>query len=134
MPQGISWQRCSLTILPLALVQEKCVTRIERVNFKSKMEKLITLNELSLLFDKVIKHLREDGLLEIDVDKDYYRFIPTNEWDKHNDTIFTGSLFDDLDGLKSRLNDENNFFTYVDFDRLASILRYISEKQNPVNG
>lgn len=92
----------------------------------------IKIKELEKLFDKVIEKLSKEGLNEINLDSDLYRFIPTDEWDSYNDTILDGSLFDDWDSLKMNLKNKERSFTYVDFDRLASILRYVSEKQNPV--
>ena len=45
----------------------------------------------------------------------------------------TGSLIDDIDSLNRALNDSHIPFTYVDFDRTATILRALSETLNPVN-
>ena len=94
----------------------------------------LSIEELEVLFGLVLKSLKEDNVSEIEISDDYYRLIPTSEWDKHSDVIYTGSLFDDVDSLKLHFEKKRRIFTYVDFDRLASILRYASEKLNPVDG
>lgn len=92
----------------------------------------ITSDNLQILFQHLIKKLDRDGINEIEIDQDLYRFIPTDEWNSFEDNVISGSLYDDFDSLKNILDDDDRIFTYVDFDRLASILRYISEKMNPV--
>jgi hypothetical protein len=43
-----------------------------------------------------------------------------------------GSLFDDIKSIKKSIK-ENEIITYTDFDRLASLLRAISEINAPLN-
>ena len=72
---------------------------------------------------------------EIEVDYDLYNIIPTDEWNitnNPNDVVVIGSLEDDvqaIDDLQSLPNDM--FCSYVDFDRVATILRAIGEYENP---
>ncbi len=91
----------------------------------------ITTEELKFLFKKVIDKLEQEGSTSIKIENDFYRFIPTDSWDNYEDIILAGSLYDDLDCLKLIIKESNRPLTYVDFDRLASILRAISEIQNP---
>lgn len=89
----------------------------------SELEKIF-----QLIFDK-IKFEIDDPLI---IKHDLYRYIPTANWDTfENEIIETGSLFDDLLNLKKLALDSNRPCTYVDFDRLAFLLRQISEQQNP---
>lgn len=93
----------------------------------------ISLNELSIVFNKIIEKLEFEELSEIVIYDNFYKFIPTDEWATfEKDVIETGSLFDDIEGLKKLVLDKNRPCTYVDFDRLASLLRAISQTNNPV--
>lgn len=96
--------------------------------------KKIDVAELEVIFGKIINKLKSEEIYNIEIESDLYRFIPTDKWDSYDDDeILTGSLFDDLDSLKLILKDSNRMVTFVDFDRLASILRIISEKYNSPN-
>ncbi len=95
--------------------------------------KTLTVDELSRLFDLTIKKLKASNINEVKIESDFYRFIPADKWDSYDDgIILNGSLFDDVDSLKAHFSNEERPFTYVDFDRLSSILNYISNKENPV--
>ncbi|WP_340066898.1 hypothetical protein [Ascidiimonas aurantiaca] len=95
--------------------------------------KTLTLEELSKLFDLTIKKLKDSNIEEIKIEEDFYRFIPADKWDSYEeDIILNGSLFDDVDSLKAHFSNNKRPFTYVDFDRLSSVLNYISNKENPV--
>lgn len=96
------------------------------------MSKIIEVSDLEKLFSLLIKKLKNENVLNIEVSKDFYRFIPTEKWDSFGDDIIeTGSFFDDIDSLKLLLSDNERPFTYVDFDRLATVLHIISEIKNP---
>lgn len=96
--------------------------------------KAIEVNDLEKLFKMVIKQLRIlENLKKIDVEIDMYRFIPTDKWQSFEQEPLQGSLYDDLEELQRVLSEPDNVISYVDFDRIASILHYISEKMNPVN-
>ena len=77
--------------------------------------------------------LKEEGITEIDFNVDYYRLIPTDEWENYTEDITViGSLDDDIASLKSHITGEDDFMPFVDLDRIASILRAISQKYNPI--
>ena len=100
-----------------------------------ELNRTITTQMLETVFKYLIKKLNDDNVTEILIDQDLYRFIPTDDWQKFDeDVILTGSLFDDYNCLKLVTEESDRPFTYVDFDRTASLLRSISEKLNPVNG
>jgi Fe-S cluster assembly scaffold protein SufB len=95
--------------------------------------KKIEIKELEIIFFKMIEKLKSEGFDELTFDDDFYRIIPTEKWDSYEeDIIHEASLFDDLDLVKLLKNDSNRILTYVDFDRVASILRAISQKNNPI--
>ncbi|CAD0002111.1 hypothetical protein [Flavobacterium chungangense] len=95
--------------------------------------KKIEIKELEIIFFKIIEKLKSEGCDELTFDDDFYRIIPTEKWDSYEeDIIHEASLFDDLDSVKLLKNDSTRILTYVDFDRVASILRAISQKNNPI--
>lgn len=95
--------------------------------------KKIGIEELKIIFSKIIKKLEDEGYTELSFENDFYRIIPTDKWNSYEDEIIhEASLYDDIDSLKLLKKDSNRNITYVDFDRLASILRAISENNNPV--
>ncbi len=96
--------------------------------------KSITKEDIKKIFDAILEKLDRDHIKEVVIEQDLYRFISTDEWDSYEQTnVIEGSLFDDFDSLKLLIADPTRYCTYVDFDRTASILRYISEKLAPVN-
>lgn len=98
------------------------------------MSKIIEISDLEFFFNLLIKKLKADNIESIEINMDIYRFIPVEKWGSfEEDIIETGSLFDDIDSLKLLLSDSKRPFSYVDFDRLASLLHLISEIRNPVN-
>lgn len=95
--------------------------------------KTIKTEELKELFKMVIDQLEVlEDIKEIEIDRDMYRFIPTDKWESFEQEPLIGSLEDDLEGLQKILNDTDRAMSYVDFDRIASILHFISEKLCPV--
>ena len=95
--------------------------------------KNIKVEELRAIFQKIIEKLKSEGYEELNFIKDFYRIIPTEKWDSYNeDLAHEASLFDDIYSLKLLNYDSKRTTTYVDFDRLASILRAISQNNNPV--
>jgi len=103
----------------------------------------IKISELKILFNRVTERLEselgENGKIELKTS--LYRLIPTEKWstfEKPEDwfsasEIDQGDLEDDLIELKKLIKDEDRICTYVDFDRLASILREISQVENPLD-
>jgi len=103
----------------------------------------IKVSELKILFNKVIEKLEneygEDA--EMELKTIIYRLIPTEKWNKFEkpedwfsaSEIMQGDLQDDLLELKKLLTGKERIATFVDFDRLASVLREISQVENPLN-
>ena len=76
---------------------------------------------------------QEKNVEEIEIHTDYYRIIPTDEWETYDkDVIELGSLDDDIMELTDMSQNPDRPCTYVDFDRAASVLRAISQINNPV--
>lgn len=94
----------------------------------------IKTEELKTLFDLVIKKLEFEDVKEIEFEINFYRIITADKWSIYEKEtgIVIGSLEDDIMELKKRTLDKDRFFTYVDFDRISSVLRAISESRNPV--
>ena len=94
--------------------------------------KTLGIDDLQKILNLLVSKLKSDGYLQIEFETDLYRFIPTDKWDTFQETIVeAGSLYDDIDSLDLLLKDSNRPCTYVDFDRVASLLRAISQKNNP---
>jgi hypothetical protein len=95
--------------------------------------KKVRTDDLEKVFNRIIAKLRDEQVVEVDLDEDLYRFIPADKWSRFDDeTIEQGSLYDDLESLELLVRNEDRPCTYVDFDRVASLLRAISQKMNPV--
>jgi hypothetical protein len=92
----------------------------------------LDLRELETIFRLVIEKLKQDGIKDISINIDEYWFVSTDEWDNFSKTpdIIVGSLVEDINNLKSTIK-SNEIISYTDFDRLASVLRGISELQAP---
>ena len=96
-------------------------------------KRTITIKMLGSAFSEILNKLKFDNISHIELTEDLYRIIPTDAWQKFEEDITViGSLNDDFDSLEKALSNKEIFLTYVDFDRTASLLRYISEKINPV--
>lgn len=93
----------------------------------------VQVSDLKTIFKRIIDKLEYENIKEIQLDTDLYRFIPTDEWETYEkDVIELGSLDDDIESLLLIVKDIGRPCTYVDFDRLASLLRAISQVNNPV--
>lgn len=73
-----------------------------------------------------------DKIDDVVFDMNEYWIITTDEWNefKDNPKPAVGSLAEDIEYLKKSIAN-NKINSYVDFDRLASILRAISEIKAP---
>lgn len=92
----------------------------------------ISINEISVIFSKILEKLEFEVEQEIEIDDDFYQFIPADEWTNYEEgSILTGSLSDDINNLKILITDKTRPCTFVDFDRLASVLHAISNQLNP---
>ena len=92
----------------------------------------ITVNEIKHIFEHLIQRISDDKIEFIDIETDYYWFITSDEWDNFSSTpnMAIGSLIDDWISLQKILRTEH-MVTYLDYERLASILRAISETIAP---
>jgi len=80
----------------------------------------------------MIDKLNYENVKEVEIGNDLYRVIPADEWTNfEKDVIVVGSLSDDIESLKLMINDLERPCTYVDFDRVASVLHAISQAINP---
>lgn len=93
----------------------------------------ITVDFLEEIFKKLVDKLRFEVEKDIEIETDFYLNIPTSEWSNYDHSVLPESLYDDIDSLKLLVEDNERICTYVDFDRVASLLRAISQIQNPDN-
>lgn len=95
---------------------------------------LITKKEIEKLFDLVLNKMTLDNVSEVDISVDEYWIITSKDWQnfEHDPKPGVGSLIEDVNFLKQSI-ENNEIHSYSDFDRLASILRAISESQAPTN-
>lgn len=94
----------------------------------------VKIDILKAALHRMLHKLEKEDITDIVIEDDLYNIIPTDEWSIINnpkDVVVIGSLQDDYDNLEKLALDSHRPCTYVDFDRLASILRAISQKQNP---
>ncbi|MBQ4804522.1 hypothetical protein J8L88_16800 [Aquimarina sp. MMG015] len=102
----------------------------------------IKVSELKTLFERVIEKLETEysSDTEMELKTIIYRLIPTEKWNKFEkpedwfstSEIDQGDLQDDVMELKKLISDKERIATFVDFDRLASVLREISQVENPI--
>jgi hypothetical protein len=105
--------------------------------------KNIKVSELKILFEKIIDKLETEygKEAEFELKTIIYRLIPTEKWDKFDkpedwfsaSEISQGDIQDDLTELRKLITEKDRITTFVDFDRLASVLREISQVENPVD-
>ena len=98
--------------------------------------KTITIVQLENIFQRIITKLKFElgDIGEISSETGWYREIPADKWTNLSGTSedeITGDLQDDIEELVKLANDENRVCTFVDFDRISSLLKEISEVQNP---
>jgi hypothetical protein len=94
----------------------------------------VTVRELRILFEKLLNKMEEqNGIQSLEIDIDYYWVVSSCEWTNFESEVSlnVGSLIDDWESLQKVISEEN-IATYVDFDRLASILRAVSETIIPL--
>jgi hypothetical protein len=89
----------------------------------------IQLLELAMLAKTLVENYRERGYESVLIDDmDMYWVVQPPEWSdlQHEPKLSVGSLKDDWEGLQRVL--EGQMPTAVDFDRLAALLRAVSER------
>jgi len=104
---------------------------------------IIKVSELKTLFERVIEKLETEYSpdAEMELNTIIYRLIPTEKWSKFDkpedwfsaSEITQGDLQYDVMELKKLIIDKDRLATFVDFDRLASVLREISQVENPID-
>jgi hypothetical protein len=92
----------------------------------------ITLDEIDLLYKRLIQRAKNDKIEFVDIETDYYWIISSDEWDdfSFSPDPCVGSLAEDWNSLQEILTTDR-IVTYLDYDRLASIVRALSEKIAP---
>lgn len=92
------------------------------------MTTTIKIEEIEILLAKTIKKLKEEKHKEFSFGYDEYWIITTDEWNKFDaePKPAVGSLNDDINFLKSVIKEDLSI-SYLELERLASILRAISE-------
>jgi hypothetical protein len=94
---------------------------------------IISTNDLKIIFSRIIDKLEFENIDRIDLEIDFYWYISAEVWQSFEQPpALLGSLKDDINSLKSLINDPERHCTYVDFDRVANVLKGISEKNNAV--
>ena len=93
---------------------------------------VITKSDLENYFNLIILKLKADGINSIEIRNDYYLNISADQWGTFDEEVSPtiGSLTDDINSLNKNVRDQ--FFTYVDFDRVSSVLKAISQELNPI--
>lgn len=94
----------------------------------------IKINDLERILVKIAEHLHSMKVNSIKIEKDSYLIIGSDAWyNVFNDGIKPdiGSLNDDWLSVKKNIL-EREIVTSVDLDRLASILRAVSQQFNPI--
>ena len=96
------------------------------------MKLCITVDEIKRIFECLIQRINNDNIESVEVEIDYYWLITSDEWDNFDSSpeIAVGSLVDDWNSLQEVL-ESKRIVTYLDYERLASILRAISETIAP---
>lgn len=97
-----------------------------------KENNIITVSEIEILFNLIIKKLKKDKQHSFRLTMDEYWLILSDEWTNFETepSLAVGSLSADLHYLKKSML-ENDIHSYSDLDRLSSLLRFISEMLAP---
>ena len=92
------------------------------------MNSEISVSDLEILFRRLIEKFKKDNISKFIFEYDEYWIILTDEWNKLEEVpkAAVGSLSDDVKFIKSVINEEE-MISYLELERLASILRASSE-------
>jgi len=92
----------------------------------------ISVLEIEQLFKLMIKIIKKEGIDEFEIPIDEYWVVLTDEWNnlKITPELGIGSLEEDIKFLKDTIR-EGEMFTFIDFEKVAQVLRAISEKMVP---
>ncbi len=94
----------------------------------------ILVSEIEKLFKLLISKLKRDGIEDINIETDEYWIVLADEWNVQNNSpkLSVGSLEEDITLLKETIKN-GEMHSYVDFDKISSVLRAISEKELPTS-
>ncbi|TKG88257.1 hypothetical protein EYV94_27365 [Puteibacter caeruleilacunae] len=98
------------------------------------MSVIISKTDLIPILKKVVEYLEGVNIENFSSNTDFYKLIGTDEWDNFGKDCIDpdiGSLKDDWESLMLLLKDDDRPLTSVDLDRVASILRVVSESISP---
>ena len=92
----------------------------------------VTASEIRAVFSLLHKKLTDLGIEIVNIETDYYWLVSTDQWDDldSDPKPVVGSLVDDWESLRKVMEGQHPA-TFVDFERLASVLRALSETLNP---
>ncbi|MFH1197427.1 MAG: hypothetical protein V1720_17135 [bacterium] len=94
----------------------------------------IEVNEINEIFRLIMEKFKKDNIISIELEEDLYWLINTDNWDVNIEKpeLEVGSIKEDWEYLLKCKNN-NEIFSYIEFDRMATILRAISERIAPIN-
>jgi hypothetical protein len=95
-------------------------------------ELVIERDNLKKAFDAIFSKIAGSLDSSISISNDYYLNIPMDEAYNVSNSVMPsiGSLYDDWENLMRVINEQQPV-TFVDVDRLASIMKAISQELNP---
>lgn len=97
------------------------------------MSAVIEITELRILMQMIIGQLEQKKISEYNFQFDEYWTITQGEWLDFQKAPEpgVGSIVDDIHYLKETIKD-NSRFSFIDFDRIATLLKAISGIESPV--
>lgn len=89
----------------------------------------ISRTEFAEILERISEHLKSLAV-DIQIEDDYYWIVLPPDWTKFSSeepSVAVGSFLDDWETMR-RLRDGDQPVSFVDYDRAAALLRYISER------
>jgi hypothetical protein len=96
----------------------------------------ISVDELKIIHELIIKHMEISGFEQFELDGDYYWYVSADEREnfEKKPKLCVGSLQDDLNELKKIVGTQQ--VSIVDLDRFANVFiaigEAISKSENPL--
>ncbi|MGL5806480.1 MAG: hypothetical protein ACRC2R_26210 [Xenococcaceae cyanobacterium] len=94
----------------------------------------LKIEEIEFIFEHLIQKAKNDKIELVNIETDYYWIITSDDWDDFSSCLSPepciGSIVDDWNSLQEILKTKQ-IVTYLDYERLASILRALSETIAP---
>lgn len=94
---------------------------------------IIQINEVAVIFEKIIAKLKKDGVERIELNQDMYWFLSNKDSYDMKFTVespLIGSFMDDWAELR-KVSQNERIMSCVDFERMSFILKAISEELSP---